>query len=349
MAIKVLVVDDSAFMRRVISDMLNSSAGIEVVATARNGIEALEKMVTYEPQVITLDVEMPKMDGITTLKQVMRNRPTPVIMLSSLTHKGSKETMDALFSGALDFVPKPSGAISLDLEKVKNELVSKVRTAVKAKMSTQNVKQREAPPPPAGKTTEKTLHSKVQKVVAIGSSTGGPKALEIILTHLPADFPASILITQHMPKGFTRSLGERLDRLSSLKIKEAESGDTVRNGQVLIAPGGYHLKLEKKEKIFLSEEDPVQHVRPSADVMMVSIAEHYGANTLGVVLTGMGKDGAYGMEVIKKAGGKTIVQDKETAAIFSMPGSVIKAGHADYVVPIRDMAIKIVNCLKEKV
>ncbi len=345
MSIKVLVVDDSAFMRRVISDMLNSSAGIEVVATARNGIEALEKMITYEPQVITLDVEMPKMDGITALKQIMRNRPTPVIMLSSVTQKGSKETMEALFLGALDFVPKPSGAISLDLEKVKNELVFKVRAAVKAQMPAQKVKQRVVLPEPPEKT--KTINqTRVSNVLAIGSSTGGPKALESILTHLPGDLPASILITQHMPKGFTRSLAERLDRLCHLRVKEAEEGDIVRNGQVFIAPGGYHLKLKKREEMYLSEEDPVEHVRPSADVMMNSISKYYGKNTVGVILTGMGKDGTSGMEAIKKAGGRTIVQDKSTAAIFSMPGSVIKAGYADFVVPLKDMAVKIAGCIR---
>ncbi len=347
MPIKVLVVDDSAFMRRVISDMLNSSAGIEVVATARNGIEALEKMVTHEPQVITLDVEMPKMDGITALKQIMRNRPTPVIMLSSVTQKGSKETMEALSLGALDFVPKPSGAISLDLEKVKNELVFKVRAAVKAQMPAKKVKQKVVFPEPPEKTTKPVSQTRASKLLAIGSSTGGPKALEVILTHLPGDLPASILITQHMPKGFTRSLAERLDRLCHLRVKEAEDGDIVRNSQVFIAPGGYHLKLKKKEEIYLSEEDPVEHVRPSADVMMKSIAEHYGANIVGVILTGMGKDGTSGMEAIKKAGGRTIAQDKSTATIFSMPRSVIEAGYADIVVPLKDMAVKIAGCIRD--
>ncbi len=346
MPLKVMVVDDSAFMRKVISDMLLSSPGIEVVATAKNGVEALEKMVKYKPQVITLDVEMPQMDGLTALKQIMVNSPTPVIMLSSLTQQGSRETLEALSLGALDFVPKPSGAISLDLEKVKSDLISKVKAAGKAQPGPKKLK---APLPtralPA-KEVKPASQVLAKKIVAIGSSTGGPKALEHLLLGFPANLPAGVLVTQHMPEGFTRSLAERLDRICPLKVKEAEKGDEIREGQVIIAPGGYHLKLDKNKKVYLSQEAPVQHVRPSADVMMMSLVECYGTNIVGVILTGMGKDGTTGMTAIKKAGGKTIVQDSSTSVIFSMPSSVIKAGCADMVSPLPNISPKIVDLLK---
>lgn len=341
-----MVVDDSAFMRKVISDMLLSSPGIEVVATAKNGVEALEKMVKYKPQVITLDVEMPQMDGLTALKQIMVNNPTPVIMLSSLTQQGSRETVEALSLGALDFVPKPSGAISLDLEKVKGDLISKVKAAGKAKPGPKKLKAPLPARPLPSQEVKPASQVLAKKIVAIGSSTGGPKALEHLLLGLPANLPAGVLVTQHMPEGFTRSLAERLDRICPLKVKEAEKGDEVREGQVLIAPGGYHLKLDKNKKVYLSQEAPVQHVRPSADVMMMSLAECYGTNIVGVILTGMGKDGTMGMTAIKKAGGKTIVQDSSTSVIFSMPNSVIEAGCADMVSPLPNISPKIVDLLR---
>lgn len=357
MSISVLVVDDSAFMRKVISDMLNSAPGIKVVATARNGVEALEKMVKFKPRVITLDVEMPRMDGITTLKHIMVNNPTPVVMLSSLTRQGSRETLEALSLGAIDFVPKPSGAISLDLIKVREELVAKVKAAARARVAGEKIHlpsvishtpevRAGSVAPGMGITAKAPLLPQAQRVVAIGSSTGGPKALEQVITRLPADLPAGVLITQHMPAGFTRSMAERLDRLSSLRVKEAENGDLVRDGQVLVAPGGYHLKLDRNKKVTLSQDPPVQHVRPSVDVMMSSIAEKFRGSPIGVILTGMGKDGTQGMKSLKEVGGKTIAQDRETASIFSMPGSVIKSGYADRVVPLPDIAAQILEWLK---
>lgn len=343
MALKVLVVDDSAFMRKVITEMLNSCPEIEVIGTARNGIDALEKIVKYKPQVVTLDVEMPKMDGITALKIIMKNHPVPVIMLSSLTKVGSEATFEALSLGAFDFIPKPSGAISLDLDKVREELICKVKAAVKARILAPKVR-------PVLRQTSKILNKApagtAPKVVAIGSSTGGPRALEYILTSLPADFPAGILVTQHMPKGFTRSLAERFDRISSLRIKEAKNGDLLKAGQVLIAPGDYHLKLDRNRRVQLCQEAPVQHVRPSVDVMMLSLLEVYKNNIVGVILTGMGRDGTRGMKAIKEAGGRTIVQDKSTSVIFSMPSSVIKEGCADIITPLPLIPSKIIRCLK---
>ena len=354
MPVQVLVVDDSAFMRKVISDMLTSHREIEVIATARNGLEALEKIKRYKPQVVTLDVQMPEMDGITTLKQIMLNQPTPVIMFSSLTRQGSQDTLSALSLGAVDFIAKPSGFALPDLSAVKGELIHKVKMAAKARLvSADHMVDREklsrdisaaAVNPPKISPGKKTPGEAAQKIIAIGSSTGGPKALEQILVRLPGDLPAGVLITQHMPEVFTRYLAERMNRLSPLHIKEAQKGDTVRTGQVLIAPGGYHMKLDKSRKICLSQEPPVQHVRPSVDVMMLSLANCYhGRDILGVILTGMGKDGADGMKAIKIAGGKTVVQDQSTCVIFSMPKAVITGGCADMVLPLSDIARQIIQ------
>ncbi len=345
MDLKVLVVDDSALMRKIITEMLNSCPEIEVVGTARNGIDALEKIVKYKPHVVTLDLEMPEMDGITALKFIMQNFPVPVIMLSSLTQRGSEATLEALSLGALDFIPKPSGTISLDLHKVRDELICKIKAAVRARILTPKVELNpvlcQTP-----KNLKKVPLGMAQKVVAIGSSTGGPRALENILTSLPADLPAGILITQHMPKGFTNSLAERLDRICLLKVKEAENGDLLKAGQVLIAPGDYHLKIDGDRRVQLNRGAPVQHVRPSIDVMMLSLSRIFRNNMVGVVLTGMGKDGTVGMKAIKEAGGRTIVQDKSTSVIFSMPNSVIKEGYADIISPLPLIASKIISCFK---
>ena len=354
MPVQVMVVDDSAFMRKVISDMLTSHKGFSVIATARNGVEALEKIKIYKPQVITMDVQMPEMDGIATLKQIMLVQPTPVIMFSSLTRQGSQDTLNALSLGAVDFIAKPSGFALPDLSGVKNELIHKVKMAARARLVkedavvdrgnlSRDLSAALVPQPKIFSENSKPGET-AQKIIAIGSSTGGPKALEQILTRLPGNLPAGVIITQHMPEGFTRYLAERMNRLSALSIKEAQQGDIVRTGQVLIAPGGYHMKLDRNKKIALSQEPPVQHVRPSVDVMMLSAVKYCsGRDILGVILTGMGKDGADGMKAIKTMGGKTVVQDQLTSVIFSMPRAVISQGCADMVLPLSDIARQIID------
>ena len=344
MSIKVLIVEDSAFMRKVISDMLNSDPAIEVVATANNGIEALEKIIDFNPDVITLDVEMPKMNGINTLKQIMINKPTPVVMLSNVTRKDSKITMEALSLGAIDFVPKPSGSISLDLEKVKDKLLKKVKNANRAKIPV--LKTKPSMPIKSPEKIPEELLPVADKIIVIGSSTGGPKALEQILTQLPAKLSAGILIAQHMSEGFTDPFASRLNHISHIRVKEAKDGDVIKNGQALIAPGNRHLKVNKK-RVRVTQEDPVLHVRPSANVLMESAVKYYKSNIIGIVLTGMGKDGAQGMKLIKKAGGKTIVQDKTTSIIFSMPNSAIKEKAADLIVALPNMPEQIISFVQK--
>ena len=335
MSIRVLVVDDSAFMRKLISEIINAEPDMEVVATARNGQDALTKLSRLEVDVITLDVEMPVMDGLETLRQIMSTKPLPVVMLSSVTKQGSDTTVRALSLGAVDFIPKPSGSISLDLELVSQEIVDKVRTAATARIG--KVERTWTPPrsihmrPPVLQSTTQEASS---KIVIIGSSTGGPKAIEEVLAQIPPDLPAGVLVVQHMPKDFTRSFAERLNSLFPLTIKEAENGDRIEDGKVLIAPGDYHMIVGSDRCVYLNQEERVMFLRPSIDVTMLSLPNVFGRQILGVVLTGMGRDGAKGMAAIKQAGGKTIAQDKSTSTIYSMPRVVAEDGNADYILPI---------------
>lgn len=333
MSIRVLVVDDSAFMRKLISEMINEQPDMEVVATARNGKDALEKLESLEVDIVTLDVEMPIMNGLETLERLMAVHPKPVILLSSVTERGSEITMKGLSLGAIDFVPKPSGSISLDLRKVSQELVDKVRAAVAARLL--KAKPRQMPITKRSQPVPRTSSTDASKVVVvIGSSTGGPKAVEEVFSSIPANLRAGILVIQHMPKGFTRSFADRLNSLFPLQIKEAESGDVIQNGKVLIAPGDYHMTIDRNKQVRLNQDPPVQFLRPSIDVTMQSIPQVFSRYIVGVVLTGMGKDGAKGMAAIKKVGGLTIAQDRMTSTIYSMPRAVYEDGNADYVLPL---------------
>ena len=333
MGIRVLVVDDSAFMRKLISEILSSEPDIDVVATARNGRDALDKLARLQVDVVTLDVEMPVMDGITTLEHIMKTRPIPVVMLSSLTKRGSEITIKAVSLGAVDFVLKPSGSISLDLKTIGADIVAKVKAAALAKVESILRKQpfmiEREPKIPAP-----TSGVAANIVVAIGSSTGGPKAVEEVLSNIPASIKAGILITQHMPKEFTRSFAERLDRIVSVSVKEAEHGDLVEAGRAYVAPVDYHMTVGNGRRIFLNQDPPVQFLRPSVDVTMASLPRQYGNAIVGVILTGMGKDGAKGMSLIKQANGITIAQDKGTSVIYSMPRAVAEEGNADYILPL---------------
>lgn len=333
MAIKVLVVDDSAFMRKMITEILSSQPDLEVAGTARNGKDALSKLETLDVDVITLDVEMPVLDGIETLRAIMSKRPLPVVMLSSRTKKGSETTIQALALGAIDFIPKPSGPISLDLDTISEEIIHKVRLAASARFT-----KRERPDTlalkPKLKVFEKPPVGAAQTLVIIGSSTGGPRAIETVFSNIPPNLPAGLVVVQHMPKDFTRNFAERLNNLFPIPIKEAQEGDLVQNGQVLVAPGDYHLRINHDHRIALSQEERVMFLRPAIDITMETLPLTYRNRVVGVILTGMGRDGARGMAAIKRAGGVTIAQDKETSTIYSMPRIIAEEGNADYILPL---------------
>lgn len=330
---RVLVVDDSAFMRKVIADIINSDPLLEVVGTAVDGIDALGKISKLKPDVITLDVNMPRMDGLTTLKHIMERNPLPVIMLSNATQEGAEITFKALEMGAIDYIPKPSGELSLDIHKVKNELITKIKTAATAKITVHKRKFHPIVRRPQKFGT---------KVIAIGASTGGPPAIEEILSQLPENVPP-ILIVQHMPPGFTKLFARRLNSFTKFAVKEAEEGDTIVPGQAFIAPGGYHMTVTKDGKIHLDEGPPIHGVKPAVDPMMETVADIYKSETIGVILTGMGRDGAIGMKKIKQYGGVTIAQDEGTSTVFGMPKAAIDEGCVDKILPLFQIPIELIR------
>ncbi len=340
--IQVLVVDDSAFMRKVISDMLNQDPRIHVIGTARNGQDALLKQKQLSPDVITLDVEMPIMNGLDTLKQIMNEDPCPVVMISSTTKVGTENTLIAMEYGAVDFVTKPSGAISLDINRVEMEIVDKVIQASKAKV-------RHSTPKPIVQKIVKHEHLQTQKrkVIAIGTSTGGPKALKDVITQLPATIKAPILVVQHMPANFTRSLAERLNSLSSIIVKEAENGDLIENGTAYIAPGGYHIALQKIGSAYFIKthlEEPRRGHRPSVDVLYESLATLADVETIAVIMTGMGADGTEGLMKLKQHGScYAIAEAEESCVVFGMPRAAIKTNLVDEVVHVQEIAERVIR------
>jgi len=338
--IKVLVVDDSAVMRKLLSDILAEHPDIQVIGTARDGIEALKKIKDKHPYVVTMDIEMPKMDGLSTLQRILDECPIPVIMISAMDKRQADITMKALEFGAVDFISKTSGTLSLDIEKKKKELISKVIVASKVKVS-RIEREKIIPIPPQGYRLKDDFW-----VVAIGASTGGPRAIQEVLSRLPRNLPAVILIVQHMPEGFTKSFAERLNWYTSLEVREAKDEDALRKGLVLIAPGNNHMEIID-EKVKLNNGPTVNHVRPSVDVLMKSVSKIYGPRTIGVLLTGMGTDGRDGLKNIKDAGGSTIVQNKETCVIYGMPKSAIEIGAADKITPLNNIADNIINIMEE--
>jgi two-component system chemotaxis response regulator CheB len=344
--VKVLVVDDSAFMRKFITDLLSENPQIEVVGTARNGKEALEKVSLLNPDVVTLDVEMPVMNGIDALKQIMREHPLPVVMLSSTTTEGAENTIIAMQYGAIDFVAKPSGAISLDLYKVKEELINKVLLASRANVralskdsASEILAQRRSMP-------YHRAHQR-KKIVCIGTSTGGPRALQQVLTKLPENIAAPIVIVQHMPKGFTKSLAQRLDSLSRITVKEAEDGETLQNGTAYIAPGGFHLLIHEVKGLLtarVEQSPPRNSHRPSVDVLFESISALTDYEKIAVIMTGMGSDGTAGLRRLKESGNtKVIAEAQETAVVFGMPRAAIQANVVDLIVPLEQIAEMIVK------
>jgi two-component system chemotaxis response regulator CheB len=339
--VRVLIVDDSAFMRHTITKYLQTDSGIAVVGAAHDGLDALAKIPALKPDVVTLDVEMPRMDGLTALKRIMAECPTPVVMVSALTQQGATATIRALMRGAVDFVPKPSAG--RDIRTIIEEVTRKVKTAAGVRPLAPTVPEK-APSAPAAKLQPRPFH-KGDPVVIIGASTGGPRALQQVLSDLPPDLPAAVAVVQHMPQGFTHSLAQRLDECSPLAVREAADGDRLTRRVVLLAPGDFHLRLNRR-RVILDQGPPRHHVRPAADVTMESAAESHGSAVIGVVLTGMGSDGTEGATLVKEAGGKVIAEHESTSVVYGMPRSVVEAGLADQVVPLPDVAPMLMEMLK---
>ena len=345
--IRVLVVDDSPFLRRNLPLILESENDIKVIGTAANGVEAVDMTKKLRPDVITLDVIMPVMDGIAALRQIMSEAPTPVVMLSSTTYEGARQTIEALSLGAVDFITKPSGAVSLDIAIIRQEIIEKVRTAASARLIAPRRPDRTGVQPSAGdvetpQDATPALKRKVRKeLVAIAASTGGPAALQVVLRNLPSDLSVGIVIVQHILEGFTEALAERLNDVSPLQIKVSTDHELIRPGIGLIAPFGTHLEVKRIDgrlyAVVNRETDESLH-RPSADVMFSSIAKVCGSTTCAVIMTGMGVDGARGITEIRNQGGITIAQDEATSIIFGMPGVAIRNGGIDIVAPLDRIA-----------
>ncbi len=408
--IRVLIADDSAFMRKILTDFFNKQPDFEVAGAAINGKEAINKVLELSPDLVTMDVNMPVMDGLNALAVIMEKQPTPVVMLSSLTQQGTEATVRALSLGAIDFISKAGGSISR-LDSIEDELLEKCRNAAKAKvrkmpyvpqkslpqMSTPSsssgppvMKRVELPvrqglklpgaasisssqnsgsgfgirranpflqargkpqPPAASKVTPVAMTSMgngAKKLVAIGTSTGGPQALQQVITRLPGNLPCGVVVVQHMPAGFTKALADRLDTISQVSVKEAEDGDIIQPGHVYIAPGSQHLRVKEEgssRKIVLGQDPPVGNHRPAVNVMYDSVAG-IGKNLVAVIMTGMGCDGCEGMKKIKAAGGYSIAQDEPTCVVYGMPKAVVDAGLADEIKPVENIAQAIVEAVK---
>ena len=408
--IRVLIADDSAFMRKILTDFFNKQPDFEVAGAAINGKEAINKVLELSPDLVTMDVNMPVMDGLNALAVIMEKQPTPVVMLSSLTQQGTEATVRALSLGAVDFISKAGGSIS-KLDTIEDELLEKCRNAAKARVrkmpyapqkklsqmntpspssgppvmkrvelpvrqglklpgaasiaSSQNsgsgfgirranpfLQARGKPQPPASnKVTPVTMTSAgngAKKLVAIGTSTGGPQALQQVITRLPGNLPCGVVVVQHMPAGFTKALADRLDTISQVSVKEAEDGDVIQPGHVYIAPGSHHLRVKEEgssRKIILGQDPPVGNHRPAVNVMYDSVAG-IGKNLVAVIMTGMGCDGCEGMKKIKAAGGYSIAQDEPTCVVYGMPKAVVDAGLADEIKPVENIAQAIVEAVK---
>jgi two-component system chemotaxis response regulator CheB len=334
--VRVLVVDDSAFMRFTITKHLNEQPGIQVIGSAHDGNEALELIPKLNPDVVTLDVEMPHMDGLSTLREIMTKFPRPVVMLSSLTAEGTVETVQALTLGAVDFIAKPVNKATINT--VMEEVANKIYKAAGSKVFSLASTSRSSNPSPKATAKSTRALTRKDKVVVIGSSTGGPRALNSLIPEIPSSLSAAILIVQHMPAGFTRSLADRLDSLSNIHVKEAEPGDKLEVGRALLAPGGFHLTLDRNGQVALNQNPPVHGVRPAIDVAMASLVPLFGRSILGVILTGMGSDGTTGSQLIHEAGGQIIAEDESTCVVWGMPRSVFEAGIADEVLPLNRIA-----------
>ena len=381
--IRVLIADDSAFMRKVLSDLFNSQSDFEVVGTAVNGQDTVEKVKRLQPDVLTLDVVMPVMDGLEALAIIMEQCPLPVVMISSATQKGTNETIRALALGAVDFVSKAGGAIS-KIDTIKDEILSKCRIAAKAQArknfsAASNKPLVYSPKPSYAEPTTRRIEVKRRtglvlgqrptinrvpntaepvrkiipgtgkKLVTIGTSTGGPQALQAVITRLPRNLPCGVVVVQHMPAGFTKSLADRLNSISEIAVKEAENDEIIKPGQVYIAPGDYHLRIAPagggERKIVLSQEPRVGNLRPTVNYMFESAAQ-FGRDLVSVIMTGMGADGCEGMKKVKATGGYSIAQDEQSCVVYGMPKAVVDAGLADEVRPLNKIAEAIVEAVR---
>lgn len=345
--IKVLIIDDSALIRGVMREIVNSQSDMEVVGAAPDPIVAREMIKQLSPDVLTLDVEMPRMNGLDFLEKLMRLRPTPVVMVSTLTEQGSEVTLRALELGAVDFIAKPKLGVKEGLNELVDDVANKIRAAAQARV------RRPSPATSEGRAHPATGHflNTTEKVVFVGSSTGGTEALKEVLGRMPANSPA-MLLTQHMPESFTKSFAARLDSLSAMKVKEAEHNERVLPGHAYLAPGHSHLLIRKSGAYYyteLSQGDPVSRHRPSVDVLFGSAASVLGPNALGVILTGMGKDGAAGMLQMRQSGAYTIAQDAATCVVYGMPKAAIEVGAAHEVTPLLEIAGRIVDRLSQRV
>ncbi|VVO08977.1 protein-glutamate methylesterase/protein-glutamine glutaminase [Pseudomonas fluorescens] len=374
MVVKVLVVDDSGFFRRRVSEILSADPNIQVVGTATNGREAIDQALALKPDVITMDYEMPLMDGITAVRHIMQRCPTPVLMFSSLTHEGARVTLDALDAGAVDFLPKNFEDISRNPEKVKQLLCEKVLSISRSNRRLSaysgaaaaqpfaapspvvsslgnSVPARPAPAPlpvrtPAASTGSPAPKRKAYKLVAIGTSTGGPVALQRVLTQLPANFPAPIVLVQHMPAAFTKAFAERLDKLCRISVKEAEDGDILRPGLALLAPGGKQMMIDGRGAVKILPGDERLNYKPCVDITFGSAAKSYGDKVLAVVLTGMGADGREGARLLKQGGSAIWAQDEASCVIYGMPMAIVKAELADAVYNLDEIGKHLVEaCL----
>ncbi|HKD79170.1 MAG TPA: chemotaxis response regulator protein-glutamate methylesterase [Candidatus Angelobacter sp.] len=349
--LRVLVVDDSALMRKLIPQILARDSEIEVVGTAMDGAFGLKKIEDLRPDVVTLDLEMPRMDGMETLREITRRFRVPVIVVSALTTDGASATFKALAMGAFDFVAKPRDAASAHMDEIAVDLISKIKVAAKSKMrytTAPVVVDRPKPHKP-----QMRLRREATKIVAIGISTGGPNALQYLLAQLPGDFPGSIVVVQHMPEGFTEMFARRLDECCAIDVKEAQSGDLLIAGRALVCPGDRHIKVRRMplgNTVVLSDEPRMNGHRPSVDILFRSVAQEFGSRAMGILMTGMGDDGAHGLGLIKDAGGLTIAQSEESCTVFGMPKAAIERGHAMRVVPLDMLANTLtMQCNPEKI
>jgi two-component system chemotaxis response regulator CheB len=342
--LRVVVTDDSAFMRGSIARTL-TGAGFDVVGQAKDARDAIEKVKTLAPDVVTMDFNMPGMNGAEAVREIMKTRPTPVVMFSAHTRQGAKETFEALAAGAVDFVTKPAGEVSADLTKIADELTRKLTVAAAARPRAAIVatapKVRASTPSITSSVGTTTMPGGLPRLCVIAVSTGGPAALSEVIPALPGDLRFAVLIVQHMPAHFTAALAERLDAQSQLTVREAAHGDRPMPGLALIAPGDKHVEIDDKGLVSLTDGPPMHGCRPAADVTMLSAAKVYGRRCVGVVMTGMGKDGAAGALAIKKAGGKTFAQDQASSVIYGMPKAAIDAGAIDTVVPLAELAAQL--------
>jgi len=359
--IRLLVVDDSAFMRKAIENMVKKDPDIEVVGNGKNGLEAIEKVKALKPDVMTLDIEMPRMDGLTALQKIMAENPLPVIMVSSLTTEGADSTLRALDLGAVDFIPKDKSFASFGVMKIEDQLIAKIKSFAKKKtffrrpilskpasaLADRHATAAKPAAPSVSRPAPKVTSKK--KLIVIGTSTGGPQSLQKVIPMLPADLGVPVLVVQHMPPNFTKSLAQRLDSLSKLTVLEAQGREQLEPNHVYIAKGGTHLKLKRVGGHLYTdvgtEPSDTLHI-PSVDITAASVAEVMGRDALGVIMTGMGSDGAKGLQLLKLKGGSVLAQDESSCIVYGMPRAVVDAGYQDEVVPLENLYQRIVAHVK---